>query len=591
MKLLKTIFSDEQEFLEAIGFASSQPLVVVDTEYTKREQWGAARIIGVSWGYPLGSEFHSFYAPFRHGDFPTTKNLNPSLIEEFNRFTGTQVYHNYIADYTAFLHDGVDISTRYIFDTMVASHLINENEMSYSLDSLSLKYFKARKLSLRALEKEVGWDSIHPLLMGDYACTDVILTYRQYIRCKAGLQHQSLENLYDDYEKFIKSLAKIVHRGLHIDINLAMELKEEGERELNQLEQKLGFKPSSQQKVAHYLHDTMQVPVRYLTKGKAPSTSNLHLRRYSDLHPEVKPFVSDVLRYRTTYKAVTTWYQGFLDKRGVDGLLHPGLTVVGGGDDDTGGTVTGRLSCRQPNLQQIPRKGRAKELFIDPPNHRLVEFDLSQAELRTIGWYLELLGDSTVADAYRKELDIHSISAEKMSLMETLPFKDARQVGKTCNFSLCYRAGPKQLQTILYRDGGLDVEISTANSWHQAWHASYPGVRELNEKAEKQAINKGYVKMWNGRRRHLEGHDCYKAFNSIIQGGIGQVLLYIINDLVDKFPKLQLVNSVHDSVWVYVPIVELDNIIPNVVQCMERIPTEQFGIPYKVDWKFYNEVH
>ena len=589
--MLKTIFSDEQEFLEAIGFASSQPLVVVDTEYQKREQWGAARIIGVSWGYPLGSEFHSFYAPFRHGEFPTTKNLNPSLIEEFNRFTGTQIYHNYIADYTAFLHDGVDISTRYIFDTMVASHLINENEMSFSLDSLSLKYFKARKLSLRALEKEIGWDSIHPLLMGDYACTDVILTYRQYIRCKAALQHQNLENLYDDYEKFIKSLAKIVHRGLHIDINLAMELKEEGERELNQLEQKLGFKPSSQQKVAHYLHDTMQVPVRYLTKGKAPSTSNLHLRRYSDLHPEVKPFVSDVLQYRTTYKAVTTWYQGFLDKRGTDGLLHPGLTVVGGGDDDSGGTVTGRLSCRQPNLQQIPRKGRARELFIDPPDHRLIEFDLSQAELRTIGYYLELLGDSTVADAYRKELDIHSISAEKMSLMETLPYKDARQVGKTCNFSLCYRAGPKQLQTILYRDGGLDVELSTASSWHQAWHSSYPGVRELNEKAEKQAINKGYVKMWNGRRRHLEGHDCYKAFNSIIQGGIGQVLLYIINDLVDKFPKLQLVNSVHDSVWVYIPITELDNIIPNVIQCMERIPTEQFGIPYTVDWKFYNEVH
>lgn len=252
--------------------------------------------------------------------------------------------------------------------------------------------------------------------------------------------------------------------------------------------------------------------------------------------------------------------------------------------------MTGRLSCRQPNLQQIPRKGRARELFIDPPNHRLVEFDLSQAELRTIGYYLELLGDSTVADAYRKEMDIHSISAEKMRLTETLPFKDARQIGKTCNFSLCYRAGPAQLKNILYRDGGLDVDINTANEWHKAWHQSYQGIKELNEKAEKQAINKGYVRYWNGRRRHLEGRDCFKAFNSIIQGGIGQILMYIINDLVEKFPKLQLTNTIHDSVWVYIPTLEVDNTIPLVVQCMEKIPTEQFGIPFLVDWKFYNEI-
>ena len=590
MRHIKTIIRTEEEFLNSIAQATVQPVVVIDTEYHKTETWGKARIIGVSWGFPQGPDFISFYAPFRHEEFPTSWNLDPSLIDNFNRITGTHVYHNFMADYTIFMHEGVDVSRRHIFDTMVASHLINENEISFSLDNLSRKYFKSRKLSLRDLEKDVGWESIHPLLMGEYACTDVYLTYRHYIRCKAGLQHQELENLYEDYEKFIKVLAKVVNRGLHIDVDLARTLQEEGLKELNRIQAKLGFKPSSQQRVAKYLHDTLGVPVRFKTKKGAPSTSSLHLRRYSDAYPEVKDFVSEVLQYRSVDKAVSTWYQGFLDKRGVDGLLHPGLTVVGGGTEDTGGTVTGRLSCRVPNLQQIPRRGPTRRLFVDPPRRRLVELDFSQAELRLIGYYLDKIGDPTVANAYREGVDIHVVTSEKMQLTKSLDYKAARQVGKTCNFSLAYRAGPKQLQTILYRDGGLDAPIDQVTTWHRAWHAAYPGISELNIRAERQAVKQGFVKFWNGRRRHLQGREeCYKAFNSIIQGGVGQVLVYAMIEIDKQFPHLQMVLTVHDSILFYMEESELDELVPEVVSCMEKIPTERFGIPFKVDFKFYSE--
>jgi DNA polymerase I len=589
MRLIKTICLDEETFREAMNLASRQPLVAVDTEFHKEEQWGKARIIGVSWGFPMGSDFYAYYAPFRHGLFPTVVNLDPTLIQEFNRITGTHIYHNFIADYQVFMHEGVDVSKRYIYDTMVAAHLVDENERSFSLDSLSWKYFKARKANLKDLEKDYRWDQIHPLVMGEYACIDVFLTYRQYLRTRAGLQQQELENLYEDYQQFIKTLARVVGRGLHINEKLAISLREEGLKELQSIQSKLGFKPSSQQLVGKTLHERYGVPVRFRTNKGAPSTSSLHLRRYADMYPEVKEFVDDVLQYRSTYKAVSTWYQGFLDKRATDGLLHPGLTIVGGGSDDTGGTVTGRLSCRSPNLQQIPRRGPARSLFIDPPGYRLVECDYSQAELRLIGYYLEKVGDSTVADAYRTDQDIHSISAEKMKLTEVLPYKDARQVGKTCNFSLCYRAGADQLKTILYRDGGLDVDLPTARSWHQAWHASYPGVALLNEKAQKQAEAKGYVKMFNGRRRHLrERSECFKAFNSIIQGGVGQVLVYALIALEKAMPDLQIVLTVHDSVLFYIKENEVDRVVPHIIQCMEEIPTRQFDMPFKVDWKYYS---
>ena len=98
MKNVKTIISSNEEFLELIKMAASQPLICVDTEYNRTDKWGEARIIGVAWGYTVGSEFHSFYAPFRHGEFPTTKNLDPALLCEFDRLTGAHIYHNYMAD-------------------------------------------------------------------------------------------------------------------------------------------------------------------------------------------------------------------------------------------------------------------------------------------------------------------------------------------------------------------------------------------------------------------------------------------------------------------------------------------------------------
>lgn len=598
MKNSKSIILSPEDFEEAIQLAANQPLVCVDTEYHKSNKWGEARIIGVSWGYPVGSEFHSFYAPFRHGEFPTTKNLDPALIIEFNRLTGAQIYHNFQADRQVFLHDNVMLDRRFIWDTMVMSHIVNENEFSYSLDALSLKYFKARKVSLTSLEKDAGleWHHIPPVIMGDYACTDVYLTYRHYVRCRASLQQQKLENLYYDYEQFIKVLARVIERGLVIDVQLALKLQEEGRTELSRIEKSLGFKPSSPQLVAKLLHTTLGLPVLYKTTKGAPSTASVHLRRYSDRYPEIKPYIQDILNYRSTYKAVSTWYEGFLTKRGVDGLLHPGLTIVSGSksgkDDEKGGTRTGRLSCREPNLQQVPRatssSSSVRKLFKDPDGYRLVELDFSQAELRLIGWYMNKQGDSTFYDAFCNDADLHAITAERMNLTQGLPFKEARQVGKTCNFSLGYRAGPGQLQHILYRDGGLDVDLKQATVWHSAWHNAYPKIYEMNVMAQETAAKQGFVRMWNGRRRRLVGNESFKAFNSIIQGGVGQVLTKTMIEVDKQFPHLQVVNQVHDSLWIYIKEGEVDSVVPSVLQLMEQVPTEQFGMPFKVDWKYWH---
>lgn len=601
------VLRTEDDFKEAINEAASQQLIVIDTEYTKVERYGEQHLIGVSWGYPIGSVFRSYYAPFRHEYFPTYWNLDPVLLQEFNRFprNATQVYHNWPADHGVLLKEGIDFSDRFIFDTMIAQHLCDENWTSYSLDYLVNRKFKLRKGSLTELEqslddqygKNKGWPHIHPDNMGKYACRDVFLTYMLYVDASAGLQRQRLQSLYERYEAFIKVLFKVVDRGVHVDEDLALRLQTEARTEMQHLASKYEFKLSSQQKVANYLHspDHLGVPVSYRTAGGAPSTSRVHLQRYQDRArksstqgEEVINFVQDVLRYRTLDKAVSTWYTGFLTKRAADGLLHPGLTIAGGGgkdEDRKGGTKTGRLSCREPNLQQIPRKGEAKYLIVPPPGFAYIEADLSQAELRTIASLLETrCKDSRMADAFRNGTDLHAQTADAMGLFKYMEFKDGRQVGKTCNFSLGYRAGIEQLQHILYRDAGIDASLTDVAKWHRAWHETYPGVRLLNEKAQAQAEEVGYVRMWNGRRRHLTGKDCYKAFNSVVQGGVGQIMIECMIEVDKLYPEFCMILQVHDSLKFYLPADTWEDDVKKIVEIMERIPSDVFGLPFAAEY-------
>ncbi len=602
------VLKDERDFLEAINESAGQNLLVVDTEYTKTVQYGTQELLGISWGFPVGSVFKSYYAPFRHEYFPTYWNLPLHLLGEFNRFprAGTQVYHNWPADHGVLLREGIDFSDRTIFDTMIAHHLIDENHFGgYSLDNLAHIRLKARKQSLTDLEKALddqygknqGWPHIHPDNMGLYACRDVYLTYRLKVDAEASLIRQGLESLYDRYEKFIKVLFKVVDRGLAVDEPLALQLQDEARTEMKHLANKYEFLLTSPQKVADHLHGTLGVPVSYRTDKGAPSTSNVSLRRYASEHTQSRDFIQDVLRYRTLGKAVATWYEGFLEQRAPDGLLHPGLTIAGSVDRDAGkddvskgGTKTGRLSCRRPNLQQIPRNGRARGLLVDPPGYRLVKVDLSQGELRMIASDLETkFNDSRMAEAFRNESDLHSQTAEAMGLFKSMPHKDGRQVGKTCNFSLGYRAGVEQLQHILYRDANVDAPLSDVARWHRAWHDTYPGVRWLNEKAEEQARRKGYIPMWNGRRRHLRGNDCYKAFNSRIQGGVGQVMVEAMIQIDEERPDLQMVLQIHDELDFYLKEESVEEDVRYITGVLERIPTEQFGLPFVADWSYWHK--
>jgi DNA polymerase-1 len=163
-------------------------------------------------------------------------------------------------------------------------------------------------------------------------------------------------------------------------------------------------------------------------------------------------------------------------------------------------------------------------------------------------------------------------------------------VGKTINFLLLYGGGAAVLQSTLYKQAGMEVSLPQAKQWVEAYRDTYPGVMKLNREAQKQAERLGFVRMWNGRRRHFGPKDkTHMAFNSVIQGGCGQILMNALVQLDQDLPFLEIVNTVHDSIWCYVDEKDLEPTVQAVVEIMGEVPTAYFGMPFEVDWKLWKK--
>lgn len=581
-----SLVSTEEDFMNAMELTDRQALIVVDLETTKATKYGGQKIIGVSWGFPQGSKFRAFYAPFRHGEFEVDpENLPEHYLAEFTRWKGKdQVYHGAgTADLIWWLDEGIDFSgpETFIWDTMIMSHMCDEHEFSYALDDLSNKYYRERKKSLKEVEEKVGWSNIHPLLMGEYACLDVFLTFKHFLRTRSHIEHEEMISNYRDSERYLKTLMRIIMRGIPIDLPLCDELQEEGRRQLVALRDELRIDPAKSAQVIAHLHGKLGVPVVYKTKGGKPATDSTSLLKYAESHPQSRDFVEKVTQYRTISKQVSTWFQGFKDKADDQGFLHPGIRQYG--------TVTTRLSQREPNLQQIPRNIKGvRRLFMDTDDLVLVEFDYAQVELRLASYYLKKTGDETFYNAYREGQDVHVLTSERLGLHRTMGPKEGRQIAKQINFLLLYGGGPKRFRDTIYKEskGTVNFSMQQCYQWHKQYHESYPGVNFLYQDTAKKFNDRGYIKFFNGRRRHLGfGTKPKDAWNSLIQGGCGQILMLSLNYIDQKMPDLKIVNTVHDSIWVRVPRDELPELAPVVCKMMGQIPTERFELPFEVEWK------
>jgi len=312
-------------------------------------------------------------------------------------------------------------------------------------------------------------------------------------------------------------------------------------------------------------------------------------------------FIDLLLRYRKLNKILSTYLIGIDNKLSVEDRLHANFIQTG--------TVTGRISCREPNLQNIPRSGEqaklVKKIFDAPANYTLVNIDQSQIELRIVAIFSQ---DPEMLNAYANNIDLHTLTAKTVlgvsnveweNLTPTLK-KEYRTSAKAINFGFIYGMSYEKFKDYAYRTYGLDMSLEEAKEVRIKFFNLYKGLLTWHKKYHTLAEKTGYVRTLFGRKRNLpnifnKNDSKYfeaqrQAVNSPIQGTAGELTIFVANILRIVLPEeVKIVNTVHDSLMLYIPTNKLDHYYKLIKYICENPPIDKFfnfnkyGVPFKVD--------
>jgi DNA polymerase I len=389
------------------------------------------------------------------------------------------------------------------------------------------------------------------------------------------------QTLWETEADFIRLIARIKKRGIKVDVEFSRAKAIEGTRILNQISSGLGWNPGSPDQLGKYLIQDLGLPVLKRTPGGKPSFDKEALEEY-ELHLAATgdETAQKVLTYRGWSKTVSSNFQAYLDLMDDNEILHPNYKVHG--------TRTGRLSCEKPNLQQIPREsvkpwnGDVKKAFT-PRGYelyyvtndgyeiyrseslakgplRLRTFDFKQVEFR-------------LAAAYAKEkelLEVFNSGADIFTEMSIRLGRPRHQI-KTFVYATLYGAGKGKIALI------LKVPKKEADALYDEYHGTWPGFKQVSDRAAQLALRDGYVSYWTGRRRHLPSGESRKAFNSIVQGGAFEIVKRRMLALRDE----PIVLQVHDSITTE----DDDNCdTDRIKRTLEDVPeAKDFGVRFEVD--------
>ncbi len=253
------------------------------------------------------------------------------------------------------------------------------------------------------------------------------------------------------------------------------------------------------------------------------------------------PLAGVLLEWRGFDKAISTWLEGFLDKVADDGRLHPRFHAAG--------TISGRLSCRSPNLQAIPMSDRGASfgsmggLFLAPGGSELWAVDYGQAELRMLTSYAQ---SAVMAQSFHKGKDVHKETAREMWPGEEID-RIKRQYGKGANYTISYGGGAGALSV----STGLPYE--DAKEVIRRHRRAFPGIAHAQRTTERVWVDRGWLKLLSGRRRWLGGNEkdrAYKAFNQLIQGGVAEMMkdAMLAVDRLMAGTSSRLLLQIHDSI-------------------------------------------
>lgn len=583
--LPETAFSASDDFeeffkhLELYTEMEDKPLVACDTETNAQEiRDGRGYLTGISLSFKFGVQW-TMYLPFRHPEDNLSHKQKERVRYWFQRFAdkgGWLIFHNAKFDLVSLKTAGIDYQGHF-YDTMIICHLLDENLFSKKLEFCVRKYCpdidgKKNTEAFNALIKYQGWGGISFINMREYAEQDAYITYRLFEARWADFCKEDLHAVWDHKQKFMRLLIKMESRGIKIDKEVSLHEAQRGTTRLEELTKELKINPNSGKDLERILINELKLPVIKRTKQGKPSFNKEAMEVYDQiLERQDSDLAKKVKEYRGWSKTVGSNYRAYLRLISPDGRLRPNYKLHG--------TRTGRLSCEEPNLQQIPRSssndwnGKLKQAFIPEDGYELWEFDFSQLELR--------LGSAYAKEAKLKEIFADSNRDVFTEMSVDLGF--SRQDTKTLVYSIQYGAGITRISAV------FGVSDERARQIKAKYQATYPGFVKVENMAKAKCVSLGKIKLWSGRYRHFidRRNDAHKAFNSVIQGGAADIMERQMLRMYEEFDNddtCRMLLTVHDSVVWEIHKDCVEDLVPKIKALMADVMPD-FQVKFAVDAK------
>ena len=575
---------------------------------------GNGEIIGVA----VAVDGWCKYYPFGHEG---GGNLDKKKILEWLKSVcateGTKVFHNAMYDVCWLRSYGIKVNG-YIMDTMVMASLVDENRMRYTLNALSWEYLGERKseATLREIAKNWGIDAkaelykLPAIYVGEYAEKDAYLTLNLFKRLSTEIKKENLTEIFDLETQLFPCLIDMRFKGVRVDVERAHKLKQQLSTQekglLSQVKKETGIDVQimAARSVAK-VFDKLKLHYERTLKAKEPSFTKNFLAEHD--HPVVKM----IAKAREINKAHSTFIDSIL-RYEHKGRIHADINQT---RSDQGGTVTGRFSYSNPNLQQIPARNKdlgplIRSLFIPENDCQWGCFDYNQQEPRLVVHFAATTA-GIKEDASVKEI-VSNYSNSGIDFHETVADMAGinRIQAKTINLGLFYGMGKAKLQAEL----GLSTKQEAEELFDQ-YHERVPFVKELMNTTSRWASREGEIRTLLGRgcrfnkwepaqfgmhvpmtwedamkkygENRIRRAFTYKALNKLIQGSAADMTKKSMLNLYKEGIVAHI--QIHDELDISV---ESDKKAKRIVQIMES--AVKLEIPNKVDYeagKNWGEIH
>lgn len=512
------LIDKEQELDSLVDLLKDESIIALDTETTGVEVFGEDYIVGLSMTLPK-ADFHC-YVPVRHN--VEDKQLNAESV-----FTSLKPYledknlkkvlHNAKFDFHMLRKEGIEVQGLEM-DTMVAMHLLNENEPSYALKNLATKYgrffgFEDKSMTYEELFGRGGFENT-PLDIGTvYACKDTHLTYKFYRWIMEQFNRiPQLKKLYFEVEKPITEVCIAMEKeGFLIDLEFANQYKQELQNEIETLNERIkqGFGEiniNSNQQLGDVIYNQWGVPDEYSGKVDAQTLKKI-VSQWETKKPEVA-YIRDLLKYRELNKLLTTYVEPLPQKISEDGRLH--------GSFNQSATVTGRFASNNPNLQNLPYN--ARKMFVAPEGKIIVGIDYSQIEPRFLA---HISQDKAFMSAYIDGRDLYSEIASstfKQPIEECGDGSVWRKKAKVVLLGNMYGISAHSLAE------QFGISLQEAEQIYIDFLEAYPRMAQWFKETNDHADQYGFVETAYGRKRRFIGHTeiarQYKAIDQRIKATV-----------------------------------------------------------------------